>query len=131
MAELLVRAQAHYMDRLTQEDIDKMSESEKRSYEARSQIGDIIVVRPDGWAWGRCECLPDFLVVKLPNVKVEDVKHYEDPLMDTRNAEKPVMLKHRKHYISTAEVAKKALEVKDFTDIVPVELSAGESVKAK
>jgi hypothetical protein len=41
MAELLIRAKGHWMDKLTQEEVDKMSVSERQSYEARSQIGDI------------------------------------------------------------------------------------------
>lgn len=33
--------------------------------------GDIVVVRPDGWQWGRNECLPDFIVVKVPGLAVD------------------------------------------------------------
>lgn len=80
MAELLVRAQAHWMDSLKQEDIDKMTPEQKQSYEARSQVGDIIVVRPDGWQWGKCECLPDYVVIKRPDLKIEDAKVYEEQL---------------------------------------------------
>lgn len=29
--------------------------------------GDIIAARPDGFSWGRAECLGDFLVVRLPD----------------------------------------------------------------
>jgi hypothetical protein len=69
--------------------------------EARSRKGDIIVVRPDGWEWGREECLPRFIVVKLPNVKEEDVKYLEQSLMDNTDKEKPVMLKRRKYSIGS------------------------------
>jgi hypothetical protein len=80
MAELLVRAQSHRLDKLPQEEVDKMPVGVRRSYDARSQIGDIIVVRPDGWQWGRCECLPEYVVIKIPSMSVEDAKKYEEQL---------------------------------------------------
>ena len=99
MAELLVRAKPHWMDSLIQSDIDKMSKEQKQSYEARSQIGDIIVVRSDGWKWGKEECLPNFVIIKIPNLKIEDAKKYEECLMDITVPEKPILLKHRKYQI--------------------------------
>jgi len=90
MAKLLIRAQAHYLDKLTQEEVDKMTKEERQSYDARSQIGDIIVVRPDGWVWGKEECLPNFVVVKIPD-KAEDVKYLEESLMQDEVV--PVILK--------------------------------------
>jgi hypothetical protein len=38
------------------------------------RLGDIIVVRPDGWVWGKEESLPSFWVVK---VKEKDVSYLE------------------------------------------------------
>ncbi|MHC1787897.1 hypothetical protein [Solidesulfovibrio sp.] len=32
-----------------------------------TERGDIIAARPDGFVWGRAECLGDFLVVRLEN----------------------------------------------------------------
>ena len=78
---------------------------------SRSMKGDIIVVRPDGWKWGREECPPRFVVVKLKGVKEADVKHYEQPLMDTKDPEKPVMLKRRKYAIDTQTVDTCAVEL--------------------
>jgi len=104
MAELLVRAKAHWMDDLTQKDVDKMSVEEKQSYEARSQIGDIVVVRPDGWPWGKCECLPDFIVVKVPDLAIEDAQKYEESLMDNSNEEKPKMIRFRKNALAKTDV---------------------------
>jgi hypothetical protein len=72
--------------------------------ETRSRKGDIIVVRPDGWKWGREECPPRFVVVKLKGVDIKDVKHYEQPLMDKTNPEKPVMLKRRQYAIDALTV---------------------------
>ena len=104
MAELLIKSSPHWMDSLSQSEVAKMTKEQLQSYNARSQIGDIIVVRPDSWEWGKEECPPNFVVVKLKGVKEEDVKHYEQPLMDTTDPQKPIMLKVRKHAIDTATV---------------------------
>ena len=93
-AELLVKAKKHYMDDFKQTQIDKMTASEKQSYEARSQIGDIIVVRPDGWKWGKEECLPNFVVIKMPDVTMEEAKKYEEQIMAEKEvAREMTMLK--------------------------------------
>lgn len=84
MAELLVLAKNHWQDSLSKEDIDKMTNRQKADFEARYQYGDIIVVRPDGWKWGTKECLPDFVIVKIPGVSVPDTKHLEESLFGTK-----------------------------------------------
>jgi len=109
-AELLVRASSHWMDALKPSEVNKFSTSELQSYNARTQIGDIIVVRPDGWEWGKEECLPTFIVVKIPGITVEAVKLYEQSLMDTNDPQHPILLKVRKYkapdaYMSNAIVA--------------------------
>lgn len=43
-------------------------------------IGDIVSVQRDGWTWGKCECLPDYLVVKLPGVAVSTVTRFLETL---------------------------------------------------
>jgi len=98
-AELLVKAKPHWMDDFKQEDIDKLTFRDKQSYEARSQIGDIIVVKPDGWKWGKEECLPNYIVIKIPDLKIEDAKKYEESLEDNTDPENSIILKHRKHQI--------------------------------
>ena len=80
MAELLVRAKGHWMDAHTQEQIDALKEEHRESYHARTQIGDIIVAKPDDWSWGKEECLPTFLVVKMPGVDVATVEQYTQTL---------------------------------------------------
>ena len=77
--EFLVRAESHPMDKLTQEEVDKLNSGQRDSYNARLQKGDIVVVRPDGWKWGKCECLPEFIVVKVPGVPVNT--DYDRPLI--------------------------------------------------
>lgn len=82
MAELLVRAKNHWMDDLSKEEVDSMSVDALASYKARSQKGDVIVVRPDGWPWGKEECLPNFVIVKVPDISIEEAKKYEEPLIE-------------------------------------------------
>ncbi len=87
------------MDNFTQIQIDAMSKEKRQSYRARSQIGDIIVVRPDNWQWGKEECLPNFVVIKIPSLKIEDATKYEESLIDNTDPQNSVMLKHRKYQI--------------------------------
>jgi hypothetical protein len=76
MAEYLVRAQKSWT-----EDVPDYQAKNNQAYNARSLIGDIIVVRPDGWKWGSEECLPRFVVVKIPGAAVNPM--YEAPLKRT------------------------------------------------
>ena len=47
----------------------------------RYQKGYPVVVMSDEHTWGRMERLPDFVVIKLPNVPVEKVMKYIEPWM--------------------------------------------------
>jgi hypothetical protein len=85
MAQLLVKASGHWMDKLTEEEVARLSEQELESYYARSQVGDVIVVRGDDHVWGGAEGLPDFVVIKIPDVKEGDVKHYEETLDNVKD----------------------------------------------
>lgn len=106
--ELLVRAKPHWMDSLTQKDVDVMSTEQKQSYESRSQIGDVVVVRPDGWLWGNEECLPNFIIVKVPDMPYEEAKKYEESLneqfIDDKGETQSRMLKVRKYQIPLVDV---------------------------
>lgn len=61
-------------------------------YETSAKKGDVIVVRPDGWSWGREEGLPRYVVIKMPGVPVEDVKHYEETLTEQVEIVEPVVI---------------------------------------
>lgn len=41
--------------------------------------GDIVVVMPDNHKWGNAECLPTFVIVKIPGLGVETAKKYVEP----------------------------------------------------
>ena len=113
MAELLVRASGHWLDSKTQGEVDAMPQGERDSYNARTQVGDIIIVKPDGWEWGKEECLPTFLVVKLPQVDVATVEHFTNPLneiyINEQGREQQRLLKRRKYRIPENWVSNKAL----------------------
>ena len=74
MAELLIQAKPHWMDNFTQAQIDALDDGAKVSRNARIQLGDIVVIRPNGWEWGREETLPNYYIVKAPNISVEEAQ---------------------------------------------------------
>jgi uncharacterized protein YlzI (FlbEa/FlbD family) len=98
-----------------------------------SRKGDIILVRPDGWKWGKCECLPDFIVVTVEG-KANDLKDYESSLTEQTEVDGVTVVKtinYRKNYISTDSVDSVAEKVKDFEEITPVALNANIYQKVK
>jgi len=67
MAELLVRI------------ADKVNEDFYLNLQCTKR-GDVIVVCPDGWPWGREEVnAPHWTIIKLPGVPVEEVEHLVSP----------------------------------------------------
>ena len=75
-----MQAKAHWMDAL---DPNNIPTEQQDMYNARTQVGDVIVVRPDGWVWGNEECPPRYIVIKRPDLSVEDARYLEEPLTDT------------------------------------------------
>ena len=96
MCELLIQAKPSWLESATQEQLDKCNPA---SVNARIQIGDIVVIKPNGWEWGREETLPNYYIIKVPNISVEEAEYATQSLMDTTDPEKPVMLKKRKYQI--------------------------------
>lgn len=79
--------------------------------------GHIISVQPDNHKWGKEECLPKFYVVKLPDVRVEDVQKYleskVDLLSEVEAGEPRKQIGIRKYKLDVANLptlAKTALE---------------------
>jgi hypothetical protein len=73
--------------------------------------GDIIVVRGDEWVWGTEECLPNYVVVKLPGVPVSEASKYEEPLTEEVQVERAgkmetesKIVRARKHSVPVADV---------------------------
>ena len=82
MCEALIRAKGHWKDAWNNPTVNALSTSERQSYDARTQLGDIVVIRPDGWVWGREEGLPNFVLVKIPDMTVEEAKQYENSITE-------------------------------------------------
>lgn len=84
MAELLVKAvDAVHPD----PDVDRVG-----CYKA----GDIVAVQPDGHHWGSCECLPAFIVVRIPGVSVDDARRYTEPRTITVTPDGPEIIERRR-----------------------------------
>jgi hypothetical protein len=102
MCEALIRAKTHWKDAWNQATVNALSTEEKQQYDARTQLGDIIVIRPDGWEWGSAECLPDFVLVKIPDMTVEEAKQYEESINEEYTVDGQVrtrMLRFRKWFL--------------------------------
>jgi hypothetical protein len=84
MAEFLIKAQGNlWMENLAKEDWATKKLTQEQ-FDARSEIGDIVVVKPDGHPWGRCECPPQYVVIKVPKMDWEKAKILEKGLYETR-----------------------------------------------
>lgn len=120
MAELLVKAKPHWMDSL---DPDKIDPALKGDYDSRAQVGDIIVVMPDGHEWGKAERLPNFIVVKVPDMKYEDAKKFEEPLLNLYDFNQPIHLRDKKHAIPKTVVQQ---AIQDNQSVVEIDKSSFE-----
>lgn len=109
MAELLIKAQ------------EPWNNDDPKAPANRTRKGDIIVVKPDGWKWGKEENPPRFMVMQIPELKYEDAKKFEDPLVDDKDIENSIVLKLRKHAVDIATVDICTVELngkKEFTKSV-------------
>ena len=79
-AELLIKAKPHWKDEFSVYEVNKMDTPTRQQYENRTQVGDIVVVKPNGSAWGKEEKLPNYIVVKVPDLTVKEALKYQEPL---------------------------------------------------
>lgn len=86
MAEFLIYAKTHWMDDVPESERLKWDEKKTASYNRRLAKGNPVAVRPDGWKWGKAECLPDFIVVKS-DMSVEEGEKYMESLLDEKSKE--------------------------------------------
>lgn len=93
-AEFLIRAKGSWNDGIS---TAGMTADQLRSYNARSRKGDVVVVMPDGHVWGSEECLPDFIIVKVPSVSVETAQTYIQAVYEETGQRR--MLKRRRFRI--------------------------------
>jgi len=70
MAEILVRGHDSWLDTLTQEQVNALSESELASYNARQKKGDIIAAKADNAEWK----IPKSIIVKVADMTVAEAE---------------------------------------------------------
>lgn len=92
MAELLIKA------------VDATHPDPIKNERGCYKRGDIVDVRPDGWHWGTEEGLPKFVIVKVPGLDPERVKHAMEPHHDLSDAENPKMIRRRKWNLDSSVI---------------------------
>ena len=81
MCEFLIKATEHWMDDVKQGDRNKYwTTQDWEQFERRTQLGDPIVVMPDGHGWGAEEGLPKFIVARVLDMDVTEGQSYLDQL---------------------------------------------------
>ena len=103
-AELLVKAEPSWMESIPKEKWSKYGITQEE-YDHRWEVGDVVVVKPDNWKWGRFECPPRFVIIKVPQIDVESLKSLEEPLYFGEGKEKK-LLKKRKWRFSPLYIEK-------------------------
>ena len=129
MAELLVYNKEHWMDKLTQTEIDgyvkKYGDEWLAKYKRRYQKGDIVEVRPDGYFDKHGFNKKAFIVVKVGNntVKLKDAEYLAKPSVEIKNAgtdyQQITVLKKRRYNIDTSKLSltDNKAQVSKITDI--------------
>lgn len=116
-AELLVRARPHWMETADTTGWSKDQLKEKNTVTTK---GSPIVVKPDGWKWGKKECPPNFIIIKLPGVTVEKCLKYIESLRDTTLSTLESQTKKERKYIIRESLIDstldKQLESKTYTE---------------
>jgi len=84
MCEILIKAK---------DNVNPDPELDKLNYKR----GHFVAVMPDGHTWGKKECLPDFFILKIPGVSVDQFDEYMKPELDTGDAKKQIITKRRIH----------------------------------
>lgn len=76
--------------------------------------GHVIAVMEDGHKWGKEECLPKFHIIKLPDVKVEEVQKYMESKHDLFDKERrQIEIRKYKIDLSEVDIAAKSAREKD------------------
>ena len=98
-----------------------------------------VVVKEKGWPWGKCECLPDFVIIRITDARdLGDVVPYSKPIMAdvTReysvfSAEKGMMetkavtdkeVVHRSKYVFNKATMEKAVAEKGVLEMTLAEM---------
>ena len=95
MAELLVRAHKSWMEDIPQATKDTWYEWQWAKYNRRRRKGNPIVVKPDGWKWGRKECLPQYVVVRV-DMSVAEARKYVEKGFEGKDED--LIIKYNRKY---------------------------------
>ena len=82
MCEFLIYAKVQWMEGVSEKDREKWTSDQWAKYNRRLVKGNPIVVKPDGWKWGKEECPPSFVVLKIPDMTVEEGVKYLEKAVD-------------------------------------------------
>jgi len=143
MAILLIKADAHWMDALTEEEVQKYASKDLSfmdSYNARYQKGDVVEVREDGCPFGNSECLPKFLVVKVDGKKsdwlhlmtpeTEDQLKFDDQKMESY-VESKTILRRKYEFPIEALVSKTKMDTIKASESMVIDTYDSKSVLDK
>lgn len=114
MAEFLIKA------------IDALHEDPDKDKAGCYKRGDVVAVEPDGWQWGKLEGPPKFVIVKIPDMTVEEAEQYVESERGTSSDPKlptPVVTK-RKYKLSidnTPSEIKNELETKGIVTMTKIQ----------
>jgi len=75
MAEILIRAYNSWMEAVPQATKDKWSVAMWAKYNRRRRKGNPIVIKSNGWKWGKKECLPRYVILRV-DMSMEEAKKY-------------------------------------------------------
>lgn len=109
MAELLVKA------------VDAVHDDPEVDRRGCYKAGDIVACQPDGHPWGACECLPTFLVVRIPGLSVADARRYTEPRTLNVTADGPEIIERRRFRIDVLSAlgSEQILEISAADWLVP------------
>ncbi len=111
MAEFLVYNKEHWMDKLTQAEVDTYAAAQpdfQAQYDSRYRKGDIVEVREDGyWTDGKRAGFGShaFALIIVPNLSLEEAQKYTDADFDETDIDDPIRLKRRKHQVDMTKVS--------------------------
>ena len=118
MAEFLVQTADNWMDALSKAEIDEYKKKYtyfQQKYDMRSQPGDIVEIREDGFWDKRGHDKSFYCVIKIPGLSLSAAKEYSGPAKDQLKTDitkkfrfnvdlTNISLDEKKHYVETGGI---------------------------
>ena len=120
MAEILIKAKDF---------VNPDPELDKFAYKR----GHVVCVMPDGHPWGKKECLPDFVVLKVPDMTIEEAQVYlEEKNVNPRTEQQKSIARRSMKldidHTSLSKTAKNSLKNKGVVNLTRVIIKGIEQV---